>query len=99
MPAVGLIMQLLNVSQEVALLGLTLYTLGIALGPTVSAPLSEMFGRRPVYLITLVFLLAFTAGAGCAQNIQTLLICRFLAGTGGSGAIAICAGRFLADDS
>lgn len=85
-------MQSLNVDQEVALLGLTLYTLGIALGPTVQAPLSEMFGRRPLYLITLILLLAFTAGAGSARNIETLLICRFLAGTGGSGGIAICAG-------
>lgn len=91
-PAIPIIQAQFSVSQEIALLGLSLYAIGIALGPLVAAPLSELYGRRNVYLTTLLFLLAFTAGAGAAQNIQTLLICRFLAGTGGSGAIAIGGG-------
>jgi MFS family permease len=76
----------------VGILGLSLYTLGLAIGPLVAAPLSELYGRRIIYWTTLPILLAFTAGAGAAQNIQTLLICRFLAGTGGSAAMAVGGG-------
>ena len=36
--------------------------------------------------------LVFTSGAGAAQNIQTLIVCRFLAGTLGTAALAIGAG-------
>lgn len=78
--------------REVAILGLSIYTLGIGIGPLVSAPLSEIIGRRPIYLGTLVLLLAFEAGASAAQNIETLLVLRFLAGVGGSGSVAIGAG-------
>lgn len=66
--------------------------MGLGIGPLIAAPLSEIFGRRIMYWSTIPFLLAFTAGAGAAQNIATLIICRFLAGVLGSGAIAIGAG-------
>jgi len=66
--------------------------LSIGIGPLFAAPLSEIYGRRVVYLGSIPFLLAFTAGAGGAQNIQTLVILRFLSGLLGSGAIAIGAG-------
>jgi MFS family permease len=91
-PAVFLLEDHFQISREVALLGLSLFTFGLALGPLIAAPLSEVRGRLIVYQISLVFLLGFTAEAGCAQNIETLLICRFLAGTGGSAAMAVGAG-------
>jgi MFS family permease len=81
-----------QVVREVATLGLSLYTLGIAIGPLISAPLSEIFGRRPIYIVTLAVLSMFVAGAGVAQNIETLILCRFLAGVFGSGAVAVGAG-------
>ena len=74
---------------------ISLYTLGLALGPIIAAPLSELFGRRIVYLITMPLLCIFSAGAGCAQNIQTVIICRFFAGLGGSAALAVGAGEDL----
>ncbi|KFY30305.1 hypothetical protein V493_02003 [Pseudogymnoascus sp. VKM F-4281 (FW-2241)] len=91
-PGIPLVMVEFHVSQSVATLGLALYTFAIALGPLISAPLSELLGRKPVYLVTMGMLLAFVGGAGGAQNLQTLLICRFLAGVFGSGAVAIGAG-------
>jgi MFS family permease len=81
-----------QVVREVATLGLSMYTFGIAIGPLISAPLSERFGRRPVYIATLAMLAVFVTGAGVAQNIETLIICRFLAGIFGSGAVAVGAG-------
>lgn len=71
---------------------MSLYTLGLAIGPLFLAPFSEVFGRRLLYISTLLFLLAFTAAAGAAPNFSALLICRFLAGFLGSAAMAIGAG-------
>lgn len=62
------------------------------MGPLIFAPLSEEHDRLIVYQISLLFLLAFTVGAGCARNIETLLVCRFLAGTLGSAAMAVGGG-------
>src|ERR1700712_4523162 len=39
-----------HTSKEVVTLGLSLYVLGLGLGPMLLAPLSEFFGRRPIYL-------------------------------------------------
>lgn len=83
-------------SREVAILPLSLYTLGMAIGPLFYAPLSELYGRRGIYFISMVFFLAFTAGAGASNDIQTLCICRILAGTLGTAPLAIGAGS-LAD--
>jgi MFS family permease len=80
-----------NVSRTESILLLTLYTLGLAFGPVVIAPLSEYFGRKWIYVTTSSFLLAFTGGAAAAQNFTTLLVCRFLAGFLGSAGVAIWA--------
>ncbi|TVY35235.1 Efflux pump rdc3, partial [Lachnellula cervina] len=91
-PALTLVMKKFDVSREVAVLPLSLYTFGFCLGPSFAAPLSEMYGRRIVYWTTLPLLLIFTAIAASANNIPQLVIFRLLAGIGGSGALAIGAG-------
>jgi MFS family permease len=85
-------MQRFNVGREVAILPLSLYTAGFTIGPTLAAPLSELYGRRVVYWSTMTLLLIFTAIAGSANNIAVLIIFRFLAGVGGSGSLAVGAG-------
>jgi len=40
-----------GISEEVATVGLTTYVCGLALGPMFLAPLSEFYGRRPIYLV------------------------------------------------
>ncbi|KAJ5646062.1 hypothetical protein N7490_002434 [Penicillium lividum] len=73
-----------GVAEEVAILGVSLFVLGFAIGPLIWAPLSEIFGRRHIFTITYAFLTAFNAGAAGSKNIQTLIILRFLAGCFGS---------------
>ncbi|KAI1766049.1 MFS general substrate transporter [Hypoxylon sp. FL1150] len=73
-----------HISTEVAILGISLYVVGFALGPLMWAPLSEMFGRQKLFFLTYMALTAFNAGAAGAPNIQTLIILRFFAGTFGS---------------
>lgn len=74
------------------MLPLSIYVWGLAFGPVIGAPLSEVFGRRYVYILTLPLFLAFTIGAGSAENFSTLIACRFFAGMLGSPPLAVGAG-------
>lgn len=91
-PGIKDVMSYFHVSQEAAILPLTVYVLGLGFGPMLSAPLSEAYGRRAVYLTIFPPSLLFTLGAGLSKNFATLIICRFLAGMLGSGCLAVGAG-------
>ncbi|CAH0053558.1 unnamed protein product [Clonostachys solani] len=85
-----------HVSQEVATLGVSIFVLGFAVGPLIWAPLSELYGRRNIFIITFMVLTVFNVGATCAMNIQTLLTLRFFASAFGSS-ILTNAGGVIAD--
>ncbi|KAL4892960.1 putative MFS polyamine transporter [Aspergillus ambiguus] len=91
-PATALMAVEFNTSRTESTLTLTLYTLGIAFGPIFVAPLSEILGRKWVFVITASCLFAFTGAAAGAQTFATLLICRSLAGFLGSAGVATGAG-------
>ncbi|KAF9889808.1 hypothetical protein FE257_006898 [Aspergillus nanangensis] len=69
-----------GVSTTVSLLPLSAYSLGLAFGPMISSPLSETFGRKFVYLLTLPLFDVFMLGTGLSRNIASLIITRFFAG-------------------
>lgn len=79
-------------SREVLLLGLFLYVVGLSFGPMIAAPLSEVFGRKIVYLTTFPLSLIFTLGVGFSNKIREVLVLRFFAGLIGSPALAVCSG-------
>ncbi|KAI9929312.1 hypothetical protein ASPWEDRAFT_156756 [Aspergillus wentii DTO 134E9] len=81
-----------QISEEVALLGISLFVIGFAVGPLMWAPLSEIYGRRYILVLSAMGLTAFTAGTAGAQNVQTLLILRFFAGSLGSAPMAVSGG-------
>lgn len=81
------IKQRFDVTGEVATLGLSLYVLGFALGPLIWAPLSEMYGRKCIYIISFTAYTAFSVAAACAPNIEALLVFRFLASAFGSSSM------------
>lgn len=60
-----------------------MYVLAYAVGPVLLAPLSEYFGRQPVYIVSWFVLFIFQLPLALAPNIGTILVCRFLAGLGG----------------
>ncbi|KAI4198762.1 MAG: hypothetical protein LQ350_005085 [Teloschistes chrysophthalmus] len=78
------IVEQFGISTGVATLGLSLFVLGFAVGPILFAPLSELYGRQPVFVSTYGALTIFKAGAAGSKNIQTLLVVRFFAGVAGS---------------
>ena len=81
-----------HVSSTVALLGISLYVLGLGFGPILAAPLSETLGRRAVYLISLPISALLTLGAGFSTNFASFVILRFLAAFFGSPTLAVGAG-------
>lgn len=75
----------LRISDNVAILGLSLYVIGFALGPLMFAPLGEIYGRRPVFWATLTAFTIFQLEGCLARgNIYALLSCRLLTGIFGS---------------
>ena len=70
----------------------SVFVIGFCFGPLVIAPLSEMYGRMPVYHCCNVILFAFSIACAVAPNLGSLIAFRFLAGLGGSCPLAIGAG-------
>ncbi|KAI5298407.1 hypothetical protein KEM55_003434, partial [Ascosphaera atra] len=85
-----------QVSQEVALITITVFVVGFGVGPMVFAPASEMFGRWPVYTITLLFAVIFEIPCAVAKNIGTLIVCRAIDGIAFSAPMTLVGGT-LAD--
>ncbi|KAK8130291.1 polyamine transporter 2 [Apiospora kogelbergensis] len=83
-----------NVSTTVGLLGVSLYVLGFATGPTLWAPLSELKGRRLPIVIAMFGFSIFSVACATAKDLQTLLICRFFAGFCGACPLAVVAAVF-----
>lgn len=85
-----------NVSEEVALLTITLFVVGFGVGPMAFAPLSEILGRRIIYATTLFLAVVFTIPGAVAKNIETLLVTRAFAGIWFSAPMTLVGGT-LAD--
>lgn len=73
-----------HVSKIIALLGITTYLLGMATGSIVFAPLSEVVGRRPVYIVSMTIFLALILPSALASNIESILVSRLFGGLFGS---------------
>lgn len=65
-------------------LGVAMYILGLGLGPLWLGPLSEIYGRRVVYLGSFSLFVLFNVGCALAPNLAALAVLRLLAGTCGS---------------
>lgn len=81
-----------HVSDTLAILPITLYSFGFALGPTFGTAFSEILGRRYFCKILLALSLVFTVLAGSARNYATLAVGRALAGTLASPCVGVFAG-------
>ncbi|KJR81437.1 Major Facilitator Superfamily protein [Sporothrix schenckii 1099-18] len=79
-------------NQTVGALVTTIYLLGYACGPMVIAPLSELYGRAPLYKICIIWFLIFHVACALAPNLGALVVFRFLAGVGGSCPVTLGTG-------
>lgn len=90
----GIIKDFGHISHTVATLGITLFLLAMGFGPMFLSPISENFGRRIPYIGALLGMVAFSFGTAFANNIATLLVCRFFCGFSGSCFMGVAAGSF-----
>jgi len=56
------------------------------------APLSEVYGRRPIYIISFAMLTIWTGATTASQNVAQILVFRFLSGLFGSSPLANAGG-------
>ncbi len=75
----------LGVAPGTAALTLGVFLAGFAVGPLVFGPISDGYGRRPVLLTGSAMFAVFGALAAFAGSLDTLLVWRFLMGTGAGG--------------
>ncbi|BFZ64005.1 hypothetical protein YB2330_005143 [Saitoella coloradoensis] len=67
----------------------SIYLLAYAIGPLLLAPLSELYGRRPILNGSLLFFTVFSIACALAKTTTQMAIFRFLSGLGGSAPLAI----------
>ncbi|KAB8079445.1 major facilitator superfamily domain-containing protein [Aspergillus leporis] len=83
----------LNITSSVAsTLAVTLYILGLAIGPMFMSPLSEIYGRVPIYHAANIIFVAFILGNALSQSLAQFLIFRFLSGCAGGTPMALGGG-------
>ncbi len=96
-PAMVLIVKEFKITNSViASMVVSIYVLAWAICPLLCSPLSEMYGRKIVLNVSIVFLTFFNLGCGLSQNTAQLIIFRFLAGMASAPPMSIGAG-VLAD--
>ena len=88
----AILLEFHSTSSVTATFLLSIYILGFAFGPLLVAPLSETFGRTPLYNYGNVLFTAFTIGAALSNNLGMLFAFRFLMGVSGSVPITIGSG-------
>lgn len=76
----------------VATLAVTLYVLGISIGPMFTSPLSEIYGRVPVYHGTTFIFVTFTIGGALSKTTPQYMIFRFISGCAGGTPMALGGG-------
>lgn len=74
----------------------SVFVLGFAFGPLLIAPLSEMYGRIPIYHTCNILFVLFTIGCAESQNMGELVAFRFLAGVAGVATVT-CGSGTIAD--
>lgn len=91
-----------NSNQMLAAFVVSIYVLGLAFGPLVLAPLSEVYGRWIIYFVCNTMYLVFTLACAVSTDLNMMIGFRFLAGIVGSaplaiggGTVAVCIRLFL----
>lgn len=81
--------ELFHVGPTVATLGTSLFVFGFASGPIVWGPVSELYGRRMVQLISSFGYICFSFAVAAAKDLQTVMLCRFFAGFVGASPLVV----------
>ena len=80
------------ISKMMGTWGLSLFVFGLGISPMILGPLSEFYGRRPIYVIFYTLYTIWLIPCAVARNIETMLVSRFLEGIFGSAFLSITGG-------
>jgi MFS family permease len=80
----GLMREFHNTSSELSAFVVSIYVLGFAYGPIFLAPLSEIYGRQPIYHVGNSLFVAFSIACALSRNLNVLIMMRFMEGIFGS---------------
>ena len=86
--------EIYHVHYVVTTLSVTLYVLGFATGPIIWAPLSELYGRRPVLVMSSFTFCCFNFAVAVSDRLESILICRFFAGCLGAAPLVVVPASF-----
>ncbi|KAF2751627.1 MFS general substrate transporter [Sporormia fimetaria CBS 119925] len=70
----------------------SVYVLGFAFGPLIIAPLSEMYGRLPLYHVCNCLFVVFSIAAAVSSNMTMFIVFRFIMGCFGGCPLTVGAG-------
>jgi hypothetical protein len=73
----GMMEEFDETSEPIATLGVTTYLFGLASGSLFLAPLSEIYGRRPVYLGCYLIFMILIIPCAVAKSLATVIVVRF----------------------
>ncbi|KPI36534.1 putative MFS-type transporter [Cyphellophora attinorum] len=78
-----------NITDDaITTLGVTTYLIGLACGSLVLAPISETYGRKPVYAIAMFVFVVLVIPCALAKDITTIIVVRFFGACAGASMIA-----------
>lgn len=78
-----------HVGETVAILCVTLYVAGFAVGPIIWGPSSELYGRKVPLVIGMLGFTVFSFACATAKDFQTLSISRFFMGAFGCATLVV----------
>lgn len=81
-----------HVSKEVTVLAISLFVMGLGVGPLLVGPLSEVYGRNIIYRISFIMFFIFSWPVAFAPNIAVYLIFRFVTGYCGAAFLSVAGG-------
>ncbi|RAH65212.1 MFS transporter [Aspergillus aculeatinus CBS 121060] len=82
----------LTTTSFISTLGLSSSVLGIALGPLLTGPLSEAYGRRPIYLISWSLFIVWMIPSVVTIHMALIIVSRFVQGLAGGTFLAVAGG-------
>lgn len=89
---IALIAEEFGQNKTIVTLGLTFYLFGLAIGSMFMAPLSEVYGRKPICVICLAIFTVLIIPCALAKSLTTLIVVRFIAAFFGSVMVSTAPG-------
>ncbi|KAI8936028.1 hypothetical protein NX059_007530 [Plenodomus lindquistii] len=92
-PGVPQVLEAFNESSNlIAAFVVSVYLIGFAIGPLIIAPMSELYGRTPLYHISAFLFVIFNVACALSTSMGMLIAFRFLAGCAGAAPLTLGGG-------